>query len=121
MLSHMPVEATPISGSSSTGRAGLSPKLIEEAAVRVSILAVFLAVVVVIVQVFQRRAQPQLAAIIDSPVNRLTTLAAVLMAIGIVALQRYKVVPARTLLGIGMLFEIVVAISISMIETTRPF
>jgi serine/threonine-protein kinase len=95
--------------------------MLDDAAQRMSILAVFLAVVVVIVQVFLRVSQPQLAAVIDDPVNRLTTLGAVLMAIGLFALHRFRLVTSRTLLRLGMLFEFVVALSISMIETSRPF
>ena len=121
MTSEMPVEATPISGGGAPGQTGLPPKLLEDASVRLSILAVFLAVVVVIVQLLQRFGQPQLAAVIDDPVNRLVTLAAVLMAMGLFALQRLRLVTPRTLLGVGMVFEIVVAISISMVETSRPF
>ena len=82
MTSPLPVGATPATGGSLPGPTGLPPKLLDDAAQRMSILAVFLAVVVVIVQVFQRFIQPQLAAVIDDPVNRLATLAAVLMAIG---------------------------------------
>jgi serine/threonine protein kinase len=120
MTSPLPVDATSLS-SGSQGPAGLPPKLIDDAAHRLSILAVFLVVTVVFVQVVQRFGQPELASIIDDPVNRLATLASVLMAIGLFALQRLRLVTARTLLGLGMLFEVVVAIAISMIETTRPF
>jgi serine/threonine protein kinase len=120
MTSPLPVDATSLS-SGSQGPAGLPPKLVEDAAQRLSILAIFLVVVVVVVQVFQRFAQPELATIIDDPVNRLATLASVLMAIGLFVLQRLRLVTARTLLGLGMVFEVVVAIAISMIETTRPF
>jgi eukaryotic-like serine/threonine-protein kinase len=121
MTSPQPVEATPLTSGGSQGPAGLPPNLLEAAAKRLSILAVFVGAVVVIVQVFQRFAQPQFAAVIDDPVNRLTTLVAVLMAVGLYALHRFRLVTARTLLGLGMVFEIVVAISISMIETSRPF
>jgi len=86
-----------------------------------SILAVFLAVVVVAVQVFQRLIQPQLVSVIDDPVNRLATLVAVLMAIGLFALQRFRLVTSRTMLGLGMVFEVVVAFAVSMVETSRPF
>jgi hypothetical protein len=120
MRSPLPVDATSLS-SGSQGPAGLPPKLVEDAAQRLSILAVFLVVTVVVVQVVQRFGQPELASIIDDPVNRLATLASVLMAIGLFALQRLRLVTARTLLGLGMAFEVVVAIAISMIETTRPF
>jgi serine/threonine-protein kinase len=121
MTSPLPVGATPTTGGSLPGRTGLPPKLLDDAAQRLSILAVFLAVVVVIVQVFQRFIQPQLAFVIDDPVNRLATLVAVLMAIGLFALQRFRLVTSRTLLGVGMLFEVVVALAISMFETSRPF
>ncbi|MEO8259535.1 MAG: serine/threonine-protein kinase [Acidobacteriota bacterium] len=121
MTSPTPVGSTPATGGSLPGRAALPPKLLDDAAQRMSILAVFLAVVVVIVQVFQRTIQPQLVAVIDDPVNRLATLAAVLMAIGLFALQRLRLATSRTLLGLGMLFEVVVALAISMFETSRPF
>ena len=121
MPNTMPVDATPHTSSGAPGLTGLPPKLLEDAALRLSILAVFVGAVVVIVQVFQRFAQPQFAAVIDDPVNRLTTLIAVLMAGALYALHRFRLVTARTLLGLGMVFEIVVAISISMIETSRPF
>jgi eukaryotic-like serine/threonine-protein kinase len=121
MVHHIPVEPAPSHGGSAQGAVGLPPKLIEDAATRLTILSVFLAVVIVIVQVFQRFAQPQLAAIIDDPINRLATLASVLMAAALFVLRRFQLARARTLLGLGMLFEIVVAIAISLIETTRPF
>jgi serine/threonine-protein kinase len=121
MTSPPPVGATPASGGSLPGLIGLPPKLLDDAARRMSILALFLAVVVVIVQVFQRLIQPQFAAVIDDPVNRLTTLAAVLMAIGLFALHRFRLATSRTLLVLGMLFEVVVGFAISMVETSRPF
>jgi hypothetical protein len=93
--SPQPVDATSLS-SGTQGPAGLPPKLVEDAAKRLSILAVFLVVVVVVVQVVQRFGQPELALIIDDPVNRLATLASVLMAIGLFALQRLRLVTART-------------------------
>ena len=62
MTSPLPVGATPSTGGSLRGPTGLPPKLLDDAAQRMSILAVFLAVVVVIVQVFQRFIQPQLVA-----------------------------------------------------------
>ena len=46
---------------------------------------------------------------------------AILIAAGLVALRHYNVVTSRTLLRIGMLFEIAVALSIAMVETSRPF
>ena len=121
MSSAITVGATPISGDTSATVTRLPPKLIDDAARRLSVLAVFLAAVMVLVQVFQRIAQPQLAPVIDDPVNRLVTLAAVLMAIALFALERYRLVIPRTMLIAGMAFAILVAFDISMIETSRPF
>jgi serine/threonine-protein kinase len=122
MSSAVTVGATPLTGEASRDAvACLPPKLVEDAARRLSLLAVFLAVVMVLVQVFQRLAQPQLAPVIDDPINRLTTLAAVLMALAVYALERYRVVTARTVLVVGLAFAVVVAFDISMVETSRPF
>ena len=57
---------------------------------------------------------------LDSEINRLATLLSELMAIGVFALRRYRVVLPRVLLVIGMVWEVVVAFCISMIETTVP-
>jgi serine/threonine-protein kinase len=122
MSSAVTVGATPISGDASGATVTrLPPKLIEDAAKRLSVLAVFLAVVIVAVQVIQRTAQPQLAPVIDDPVNRLVTLASVLAAAALFALEHYRLATSRTLLIVGMAFAILVAFDISMIETSRPF
>jgi serine/threonine-protein kinase len=81
---------------------------------------VFVAFIVVSVQILQQLAQPQLAPVLADPVNRLVTLSAVLMAAGLFALGHYQLVTATALIGIGMLFEVVVALTISMIETSVP-
>jgi len=95
--------------------------VVESGAQRLAVVGVVAAGTVIAAQVFHRLAQPQLAPIIDDPVNRLCSLAAVLMGAGLFALQRYKVVASRTLLRLGWVFELVVAISIAMVETSRPF
>ncbi len=96
-------------------------QLLDQGARRLAVLAAVLAVTFIALQLFQRVAQPQLAPILDDPITRLPALAAVLMAAGLVALHRYHVVTSRTLLAIGMAFEIVVAFSLAMVETSRPF
>src|SRR5262245_36308605 len=121
MSSPPPVEATPLTSSGSSVPAGLPPKLIDDAAKRLSIVAVVLVIVVVMIQIIERFAQPNVVPIMDNPVNRLALLASVLMAFGLVAMQRYRVVSSRTILAFGMAFEIVVAATISLIETSSPF
>jgi len=94
--------------------------LLKDAADRVAWLALIVAMLTVVVQVVQRLAQPALAAIVDSPITRLFTLASVLSGVGIFALHRYRVVSATTMLRLGIAYEIIVAATISIIETSFP-
>jgi serine/threonine-protein kinase len=107
-------------GSAVQGAWRLPPRLLESAAKRISLLSVFVAVLVVVVQLFQQVAQPELAPVMADPVNRLVTLSAVLMAAGLFALAHFQLVTSSTLIALGMCFEIAVAMTISMIETTLP-
>ena len=65
--------------------------------------------------------QPEIIPIQQDPVNALALLANVLGAAGLIALQHYRVVPPTTIIQAGMLFELVVAFSISTFETSIPF
>src|SRR5688572_10110212 len=123
MIAHQePADAGLVASENASGPTVRLPhQLLDEGARRLAGLAVVLAVTLVTVQVYQRLVQPQIAPIIDDRVTRLVTLCAVLMGVGLFALHRYKVVTSRTLLAFGMLFEIVVAMSIAMVETSRPF
>jgi serine/threonine-protein kinase len=96
-------------------------QLLDEAAGRLARLAPFVALGIAVLHVLQRAAQPQAAPTVDDPVNRLVALMAVLVALGLFALQQYRVVSSRSILQCGMLFEIVVAFSISMTETSARF
>ena len=103
-----------------TGVFRLPPQLLGDAARRLGYLSVFIAVLIVIVEAFQLYAQPKLQPVLEDPVNQLLSLAAVLMGLGMFILERRKLVTPSTLLGIGMVFEIVVAFSIAMVETSWP-
>src|SRR5688572_16758068 len=96
-------------------------QLLDKGAGRLAMLATVIIVSVVATQALQRLAQPQIAPILDDPINRLAALSTVLMAAGLIALHHYHVVTSRTLLSIGMVFEIAVAFSMAMVETSRPF
>ena len=116
-----PISPTPTTDHVSRVYLRLPPKLREDAAKRLARLSLLMAGVVVLVEFVEQLAQPQLASVLQDPINRLTTLGAVLLALGVYALQRYKVVTASTVLGLGMVFEVGVAFSISMVETAVPF
>jgi serine/threonine-protein kinase len=99
----------------------LSLDLLDEGARRLAGLAAAVIVGIISMYVFQRLLQPSIVPLLDDPVTRLVALMVILIAAGLVALQRYNVVASRTLLGFGILFEIAVALSIAMVETSRPF
>ena len=75
---------------------------------------------VVLVITFQQIAQPDLGVVYRDPVIRLVTLAAVLMAAGLYALRRFDIVSAPTLLTLALVFEVVVAFAIALVETAIP-
>jgi serine/threonine-protein kinase len=95
--------------------------MLEEGSRRLAHLAVALVVAAITLHLFHRVMQPEIVPVFDDPVNRLAGLTVILIAAGLVALRRYKVVPSRTLLRFGMLFEISVAFAIALVETARPF
>jgi eukaryotic-like serine/threonine-protein kinase len=99
----------------------LAPKLLAEAARRLGWIWLAVAVLCIATFFFQRLAQPEMALVLDDPVIRLLLLGIVLLAIGLLAAARQRLVPAATLLTLGMVFEVAVAFVISMVETSLPF
>jgi len=118
-----PAEVTPGTATPAAARNtfALPPKLLSDAAKRLAWLAGTVGILFIVVETFQQLAQPQLRPILQDPVNRLISLGCVLMAFGIVALHRFKLVTPRTLIALGMLFEILVAWALGIIETAYPF
>jgi hypothetical protein len=117
-----PLRGTPATGSSGRSLSlRLSPKMREAAAKRLAGLTLLMAAVVVLVLVFQQMAQPQLAGVFRDPVIRLTALGVVLLALGVFALQRFRIATASAVLVLGMVFEVAVAFAISIVETAVPF
>jgi eukaryotic-like serine/threonine-protein kinase len=79
-----------------------------------------IAILVVLIVSIQQVVQPDLGAVYRDPLIRLSTLATVLLALGLFALYRFKVVTRSTLLGLGMGFEVLVAFAIALVETFVP-
>ena len=102
------------------GPAPLPPKLVQDAADRLAYLSLVIAIVIVGVQIFQRLSQPLLAEVLSDTANKLASLAAVLISLGVFAAHRYRVLTSAGILGFGMVMEIAVSFCISMIETTIP-
>jgi hypothetical protein len=113
----MPSDGAPVKA----GRVALSLEMLEEGSRRLARLAAVFVVAAITLYLFQRVMQPQIVPLLDDPISRLAGLTAILIAAGLVALRQYHVVPSRTLLRFGMVFEIAVAFSIAIVETSRPF
>src|SRR5262245_4601943 len=79
-----------------------------------------IAAVIVLVVTLQQIAQPDVAAVYRDPLIRLVTLAAVLLAIGLLALHQYQLVLTSTLAQAGMAFTVLVAFAIALVETAVP-
>ena len=101
--------------------APLSPRLVSQASRRLCWVSLLAAVTTVLAFVFQRIVQPEVIPVQQDPVNALALLANVLGAAGLIALQHYRVVPPTTIIQFGMVFELIVAFSISTLETSLPF
>ncbi|AMY10555.1 Serine/threonine-protein kinase PknB [Luteitalea pratensis] len=99
----------------------MSPRLVSQATRRLCWVSLLAATTTVFSFVLQRVLQPEVVPVQQDPVNSLALLANVLFAAGLIAAQRYRVVPPATILQLGMLFEVVVAFSISTLETSLPF
>ena len=99
----------------------LSLELLEEGARRLTRLAAVFVIAALALYGFQWTMQPQILPLLDDRVTRLAALMAILIAAGLIALRQYNVVPSRMLLYFGMLFELSVAFSIAVVETSRPF
>jgi serine/threonine protein kinase len=101
--------------------APLSPRVVGQASRRLCWVSLLAAVTTVLTFVFHRLTQPEMVPVQQDPVNALALLANVLGAAGIIALQHYRVVPPATILHLGMVFELIVAFSISTFETALPW
>lgn len=104
-----------------TERESLSPRLVSDASRRLCWVSLLAAVTTVGAFVLQRALQPEMIPVQQDPVNALALLANVLCAAGLIAVQRYRVVPPGTVLQLGMVYELVVAFSIATLETSLPF
>lgn len=78
------------------------------------------AAITVVSVYLQARLQPEFASLFKSPVLPVLELLVVLMSLGIIAIQRFRLLPPGASLRLGLWFEIVVAVAISYSETALP-
>src|SRR6187549_1548718 len=76
----------------------LSPRLVNQATRRLCWVSLLAAITTVFSFVLQRVLQPEVVPVQQDPVNSLALLTNVLFAVGLIAAQRYRVVPPATML-----------------------
>lgn len=100
----------------------LPPKLVDLAGRRLFSLSVFVIVFTVFMTAFLGFVQPETQALQRNDlIIRLVLLSQVLLSVGVGAAHYFRVLPPRTLLVVGMIFEVVIAFCAAMSETAYPF
>lgn len=99
----------------------MSPEVVEAAALRLRWICVICAATASLSLAFQRLLQPEIVGVLRSPAFALTWLFVVLTAVGITAVHRLGLLSPPAVLTLGLVFEVVVAFTISFSETAVEF
>jgi serine/threonine protein kinase len=99
----------------------LPPALLEKSAGRLCWITTLCAVSTVLFFGLQQLLQPELHAIADLPAIRLSLLGVFFMAGAFFAIQKNGWVKKQTMLDLGIVFQVYVAFSIAMMETSLPW
>jgi eukaryotic-like serine/threonine-protein kinase len=92
-----------------------------EAARRLGTLAILTAVTVVAMILIQHTLQPELATAHNTPLFWLAALFLTLSSMGVAGVERSKLASAQTLLDVGLLFEVIGAFVIGVMENTMAW
>jgi len=99
----------------------IADEVAQQGARRIGALAILTAVSVVGVALVENGLQPEMAVGQHSPVYRLSALFLVLAAAGLAALARSELVSPQDLLDLGLLFEVVGACALALMENSVPW
>jgi serine/threonine-protein kinase len=91
---------------------------VESAVLRLRWVCVICACITILSVVLQRYLQPEIAVLMRNPVIPLTWLGVVLIALGIGALQQFRLLAPATILNLGLVFEVMVSFAMSFAETS---
>lgn len=93
----------------------------EAAARRIGTMAILTAITVVGAALLQHMLQPEMAAVQQTPLYRLSALFLVLAGAGIAALQRTGLVTPQDLLDLGLFFEVAGSCALGFMENALPW
>ncbi len=108
------------SDSAKTRALSLPPEIMERAAQSLCWVSIVCAVTSVVTFMLQNYLQPEMAAMLAHPFQRLTTLALVFLSLGFLVVMRAGWVSKEMLLDLGTAFRVVVAFAIGVYETGMP-
>ncbi len=98
----------------------LPPEIVERAAQSLCWVSIVCAVTSVVTFMLQNYLQPEMAAMLAHPFQRLTTLGLVFLSLGFLVVLRAGWVSKEMLLDVGTAFRVVVAFAIGVYETGMP-
>lgn len=98
----------------------MQPQVAESSALRLRWVSVMCAALTVVSVTLQAHLQPEFAALLKTPVLLALELLVLLMSLGILAIQRFRLLSPLAILHVGLAFEVVVAAAISYSETALP-
>ena len=111
------------SGSSDSARSqalSLPPEILERAGSSLCWISIVCAVTSIVIFILQNQLQPEMAAMLAQPYQRLMTLGLVFLSLGFLVLLRAGWVTKETILDLGTVFRVVVAFAIATFETGMP-
>ncbi len=99
----------------------LTPRVVESATLRLCWVAIICALGGALLSFSQVWLQPEVAQLGRNPVHALAWLVIMLSAVAIWAIHHFKLLPSRTILQLGLVFEVMVSFGMSLGETAlRP-
>jgi serine/threonine-protein kinase len=98
----------------------LAPQLAENAVLRLYWICLLCVVLAAVSTVFQSIMQPELAARLSNPVIYTTWLVVLVFTLALGLMRRYRLLPAMTILNLGLIFEVLVAFALCLDETAVP-
>lgn len=110
--------ATPFGDGSDLGHSrSLSPQLVESAVLRLRWVSLICATMTMLLLLLQGWLQPEISRLQSQPITLLVGLIVVLSSLGITAVQQFRLLSPLATLNLGLVFEVIVAASISYSET----
>lgn len=109
------------SGAAKISRLHLPPAMLTKAVSRLCWISLLVAVMTVVIFVFQLFLQPELGDILRQPFPMAVFIGMVLINLFFMAAHRKGLFPTQTVLHVGLVYEVLMALGIALLETSLPY